>query len=297
MSFTATASVSTDVLEISYETAGPADGPAAVLLHGFPYDVRCFDGAAARLAAEGVRVIAPYLRGFGATKFLDAGTLRSGQQAALGRDLLDLLDALGIDRAVVGGFDWGGRAACIAAAVAPKRIAGLVTVGGYNIQDIAHANQPSSPKFESAAWYTHYFMTERGRLGLELNRDELCELLWTQWSPTWKDIPSAFPKSAPSLANPDFVDVVIHSYRHRRQAAEGDPRYAELEAILAKRPPIPVPTISLDALADGLGADDSEDDRDMFTGTFEIRRLEGVGHNPPQERPEAFSDAVLALLK
>lgn len=297
MSFVATATVSTDVLEIAYETAGPADGPVAVLLHGFPYDVRCFDAVATRLAAQGVRVIAPYLRGFGATRFRDASTLRSGQQAALGRDLLDLLDALKIDRAVVGGYDWGGRAACIAAAVAPERIAGLVTVGGYNIQDIANANQPISPKYESAAWYIHYFMTERGKLGLERNRNELCELLWTQWSPTWKGIPSAFPKSAASLANPDFVDVVIHSYRHRRQAAEGDPRYAELEAILAKRPKIQVPTISLDALADGLGADDSEDDRDLFTGRFEIRRLEGIGHNPPQESPEAFSDAVLALLK
>jgi pimeloyl-ACP methyl ester carboxylesterase len=297
MGFTTKGSVSTDVLEIGYEAAGPADGPVAVLLHGFPYDVRCFDGVAARLAAQGVRVIAPYLRGFGATRFHDAATPRSGQQAALGRDLIDLLDALGIERAIVGGFDWGGRAACIAAAVAPDRIAGLVTVGGYNIQDIAHSNHPGSPQTESAVWYTHYFMTERGRLGLELNRDELCKLLWTQWSPTWADIPSAFPQTAPSFANPDFVDVVIHSYRHRRQAAEGDPRYAELESTLAKRPSIQVPTISLDALADGLGADDSEDDRDLFTGLFEIRRLEGVGHNPPQERPDAFSDAVLALLK
>jgi pimeloyl-ACP methyl ester carboxylesterase len=297
MAFRTTNTVSTEVLDIGYEAAGPGDGPVAVLLHGFPYDVRSFDSVAARLSAQGIRVIAPYLRGFGPTRFRSAATLRSGQQAALGRDLLDMLDALNIDSAIVGGFDWGGRAACIAAALAPERIAGLVTVGGYNIQDIANANRPSVPEMESAAWYTHYFMTERGRLGLERFRDELCKLLWTQWSPNWSSVQSAFPLTAPSFANPDFVDVVIHSYRHRRQEAEGDPRYAELESILAKRPPISVPTISLDALADGLGPDDSEDDRELFSGRFEIRRLEGVGHNPPQEQPDSFSDAVLTLLR
>lgn len=296
MAFETAGTVTTERLTIGYETAGPNNGPVAVLLHGFPYDVRCFDSVATHLAAQGVRVIAPYLRGFGTTRFRSPTTLRSGQQAALAQDLLDMLDALNIQRAIVGGFDWGGRAACIAAAVAPERIAGLVTVGGYNIQDIPNANCPSPPEFESAAWYTHYFMTERGKNGLERYRDELCKLLWTQWSPTWSDVESAFPLTAPSLANPDFVDVVIHSYRHRRQAAEGDPRYAGLESTLATRPKISVPTISLDALADGLGADDSEDDRALFTGRFEIRRLEGVGHNPPQERPGAFSDAVLALL-
>ncbi|MBV8603837.1 MAG: alpha/beta hydrolase [Pelomonas sp.] len=297
MTFTTTATVSTGLLDIGFEAAGPSDGPVAVLLHGFPYDVRCYDGVAARLAAQGVRVIAPYLRGFGPTRFRAATTPRSGQQAALGQDLLDLLDALELDRAVVGGFDWGGRAACIAAAVAPDRIKGLVTVGGYNVQDIANANRPSPPEFESAAWYTHYFMTERGRQGLERYRDALCKLLWTQWSPGWRDAEAAFGATAPSLANPDFVELVIHSYRHRRQAAAGDPRYAALEARLAERPRIGVPTIALDALADGLGADDSEDDRAMFTGRFEIRRLDGVGHNPPQEQADAFADAVLALLK
>jgi pimeloyl-ACP methyl ester carboxylesterase len=288
--------VITDVLEIGLESAGPIDGPVAVLLHGFPYDVRCYDGVATKLAAAGVRVIAPYLRGFGPTRFRDSTTIRSGQQAALGRDMLDLLDALDIEQAVIGGFDWGGRAACIAAAIAPERIAGLVTVGGYNIQDIARSDQPIPPAMESAAWYTHYFMTERGRLGLELNRNELCELLWRQWSPTWNDASAAFPRTAPSLANPDFVDVVIHSYRHRRRTAAGDPRYVDLEHRLAGQPPIATPTISLDALADGLGADDSEQDRSHFTGGFEIRRLDGVGHNPPQERPEAFADAVLTLI-
>ena len=285
----------TDVLEIGLENAGPRNGPVAVLLHGFPYDVRCYDGVADRLAAAGVRVIVPYLRGFGSTRFRSSTTMRSGQQAAIGQDLLDLLDAREIDRAVVGGFDWGGRAACIAAAVAPDRIAGLVTVGGYNIQDIARSGRPLPPAVESAAWYTHYFLSERGRLGLERHRDDLCELLWRQWSPTWDDVGAAFARSAASLANPDFVDVVIHSYRHRRQAADGDPSYAALEQFLADQPPINVPTIALDALADGLGPDDSEADREHFTARFEIRALEGVGHNPPQERPAAFADAVLTL--
>ncbi|MBV8635255.1 MAG: alpha/beta hydrolase, partial [Burkholderiaceae bacterium] len=286
MAFARTGRVTTELLEIGYETAGPSDGPVAVLLHGFPYDVRSFDLVAAHLSAQGVRVIAPYLRGFGPTTFRSATTPRSGQQAALGQDLLDMLDALNIDRAVVGGFDWGGRAACIAAAFAPERVAGLVTVGGYNIQDIANANRPSPPEIESASWYTHYFLTKRGKHGLERYRNELCKLLWTQWSPTWGDVESAFPMTAPSFANPDFIDVVIHSYRHRRQEADGDPRYAGLESFLAAQPQISVPTISLDALADGLGADDSEADRAHFTGRFEIRPLEGVGHNPPQERPD-----------
>ena len=287
--------VVTAMLEIAYESAGPDDGPVVVLMHGFPYDVRCFDDVGAQLADRGLRVVVPYLRGFGPTRFRDPAANRSGQQAALGRDLLDLLDALSIDRAVVAGFDWGGRAACIAAAVSPDRISGLITTGGYNIQDIASANDPLAPAVESATWYTHYFLTERGRAGLERNREELCELLWRQWSPTWVGASEAFAATASSLHNPDFVDVVIHSYRHRRQAATGDDRYASLEAFLARRPPISVATIALDALADGLGPDDSSADSDLFVGEFEIRRLDGVGHNPPQEHPDAFVDAVLTI--
>ena len=292
---TAAGAATTPVLEIACEAAGPPDGPVAVLLHGFPYDVRCYDAAAAILAREGVRVIAPYLRGYGSTRYRDPDTLRSGQQGALGQDLLDLLDALGIERAVVGGYDWGGRAACIAAALAPERVTGLVTVGGYNIQNIARSGEPRPPEAESAAWYTFYFLTERGRAGLTRYTDELCGLLWRQWSPTWTGAGAAFPATAPSLHNPDFVDTVIHSYRHRRRLAKGDPRYDAVEERLATRPPIPVPAIALDALADGLGPDDSSGDAPLFTGGFEVRPLDGIGHNVPQEAPEAFARAVSDL--
>lgn len=285
----------TSLLDIAYLQSGPDDGPAAVLLHGFPYDVRSFDEVAVTLAAEGMRVIVPWLRGYGSTRFLSADTMRSGQQAAIGQDLIDLLDALEIERAIVGGFDWGTRGACIAAAAHPERITGLVAVGGYPIQDIAAAGEPAAPLDESNEWYIHYLQTDRGRLGLERNRDELCGLLWRRWSPTWADADAAFAATAPSLHNPDFVDVAVHSYRHRRGNAPGDPRYDELEAFLATRPPIAVPTISLDALADGFGPDDSEADRPHFTGPFEVRRLPGIGHDVPQEAPAAFADAVLAL--
>jgi pimeloyl-ACP methyl ester carboxylesterase len=285
--------VSTPMLDIAYEAAGPADGPTAVLLHGFPYDVRCYDEVAAVLADAGMRVVAPYLRGFGPTRYRSSDVMRSGQQGALGQDLIDLLDALEIETAVVGGFDWGGRAACIAAALAPERVTGLVTVGGYNIQDIARSAEPAPPEAESAAWYTHYFLTERGRAGLERYTDELCGLLWRQWSPSWAGVAAAFAATAPSLHNPDFVATVIHSYRHRRAEAPGDPRYDLLEEALAVTPAITVPTISLDALADGLGADDSSVDAALFTGGFDRRELPGIGHNPPQETPDAFARAVL----
>jgi pimeloyl-ACP methyl ester carboxylesterase len=287
--------VTTSVLEIAYEAAGPRGGPTAVLLHGFPYDVRCYDDVASILVGAGMRVVAPYLRGFGPTRYRNADVIRSGQQGALGQDLLDLLDALEIERAVLGGFDWGGRAACIAAVVAPERAAGLVTVGGYNIQDIARSGEPAPPEAESAAWYTHYFLTDRGRAGLERYTDELCKLLWRQWSPTWEGAVTAFAATAPSLHSPDFIETVIHSYRHRRGLAPGDPRYDHLEKLLATRPDITVPVVSLDALADGLGADDSRVDEPLFTGGFDRRELPGIGHNPPQEAPEVFARAVLDL--
>lgn len=284
---------STPVLDIAYEAAGSGNGPTVVLLHGFPYDVRCYDGVVPVLADAGMRVVVPYLRGFGPTRYRSADVMRSGQQGALGQDLLDLLDALEIERAVVGGFDWGGRAACIAAAVAPERVAGLVTVSGYNIQDIARSAEPAPPEAESAAWYTHYFLTERGRAGLERYTDELCGLLWRQWSPTWADAATAFAASSPSLHNPDFVPTVIHSYRHRRSMAPGDPRYDHLEELLAATPEITVPTVALDALADGLGPDDSSPDEPLFTGGFDRRELQGIGHNPPQEDQESFAQAIL----
>ncbi|BCW56687.1 alpha/beta hydrolase [Arthrobacter sp. StoSoilB20] len=286
----------TDDLEVAYYDNGPADGAVAVLLHGFPYDALSFEVVASMLADRGIRSITPYLRGYGQTRFLKSSTPRSGQQAAVGQDLLDLIDALELQRPVVAGYDWGGRAACIAAAVRPLDIAGLVTVGGYAIQDIASSIKPAEPLDEYRDWYQWYFNTDRGRAGLQANRDELCRLLWQLWSPEWADADEAFNSCKPSLHNPDFVDVAVHSYRHRHRAAVGDDRFNEIEAFLAKSPPIPVPTISFDALADGFGPDDSARDRQHFAGPFEVRRLPGIGHNVPQEAPGAFSNAVADLL-
>ena len=287
---------STPLLSIDYETIGDPSGPAVVLLHGFPYDVRAYDAVAETVAAAGARVVVPYLRGFGRTRFLDENTPRSGQQAALGQDLIDLLDALDVERAVVAGYDWGGRAACIAAALFPERVDGLVTVGGYNIQDIAHSDSPSQPEWEKTYWYQYYFHSERGRRGLEENREALCELLWRDWSPTWIDAAKAFPASAASLHNPDFVDVVIHSYRHRYGLETGDPRYDELERRLEAAPTIGVPTIVLESGADGVAGAGAAGDRARFTGKYEHRLLPNIGHNVPQEDPKTFAHAVLSLI-
>ena len=297
MSFGIRASVTTSVLEIGYEAAGEpgGDGVPVILLHGFPYDLRAFDEVAGELAVGGRYVLAPYLRGYGPTRFRDAGALRSGQQAALGQDLLDFMDALDIERAVVAGYDWGGRAACVAAALWPERITGLVTCGGYAIQDIANSGEPAPAEIEQKLWYQYYFHSERGRRGLTQNRDELCALLWRDWSPTWTAAAGAYPATAPSLHNPDFVDVVIHSYRHRYGLAEGDPRYQPLEAALAALPKVAVPTIVLVSEADGVTGPAGLDDGPHFTGSCEIRSLPGTGHNVPQEAPTAFANAVLSL--
>lgn len=297
MSFSSSDRVVTPVLDVAYESAGDPLGQPVVLLHGFPYDVRAFDDVAPILAAAGARVLAPYLRGFGGTRFLDDTTPRSGQQAALAQDLLDYIDALDLGKVVVAGYDWGGRAACIAAALQPDRIAGLVSVDGYNVQNLAYAGEPSAPEWERTYWYQYYFLSERGRLGLDRNRDELCELLWRTWSPTWAGAAGAFPASAPSLHNSDFVDVVIHSYRHRFGLAPGEPQYQALEALIAQEPTISVPTVVLESGADGIGGPSPSEDREHFTGPYEHRLLPGVGHNVPQEAPEAFAQAVTSLLR
>ncbi|MFT4285481.1 MAG: alpha/beta hydrolase [Protaetiibacter sp.] len=289
--------VTTADLEIAYHESGPADGPVAVLVHGFPYDVLSFEEVVPDLVSRGIRTVTPFVRGYGPTRFLDDSTPRSGQQAAVGQDLLDLVEALELDRPVVAGFDWGCRAACIAAAVRPEAIGGLVTVGGYAIQNIAASIRPAAPIDEYRAWYQWYLHTDRGRLGLENDRDGLCRLLWQLWSPEWEGAGEAYERSGPSLHSPDFVDIAVHSYRHRHRAAAGDPRFDALEAFLATTPAIPVPTISLDALADGFGPDDSERTRERFTGPFEIRRLPGVGHDVPQEAPHEFAAAVADLAR
>ncbi|WP_344422882.1 alpha/beta hydrolase [Amycolatopsis minnesotensis] len=296
MVFPYPARISTPVLDVAYEWAGDLGGVPVVLLHGFPYDVRTFDEVAPILAGRGAYVLAPYLRGFGSTRFLDDTTIRSGQQGALAQDLLDFLDALKIEKAVLAGYDWGGRAACIAAALHPERVRGLVTVDGYNVQNLAYAGEPAPPEWERTYWYQYYFHAERGRRGLDRNRDELCELLWRTWSPTWDGVATAFPASAPSLHNPDFVDVVIHSYRHRYGLADGDPRYQKLEDLLDGEPPITVPSVVLESGADGVGGPSAAEDREFFTGPYEHRYLDGIGHNVPQEAPEAFADAVASLL-
>ena len=286
--------VATPLLDIAYDEQGASNGWPAVLLHGFPYDIHAYDAVAPRLVAQGARVITPFLRGYGPTRFLDPATLRSGQQAALGADLLALLDALRIDRAVLGGYDWGGRAACVVAALFPVRVRGLVSVNGYNIQHIAGADQPASPEKEHRLWYQYYFHGERGRAGLTANRQAFCRLLWSLWSPTWRFDDETFVRSASAFDNPDFVDVVIHSYRHRFGLVEGDPQFDVLERRLAGTPPIIVPAITLEGDADGVadvGAAHAY--AKHFTGRHDNRVVPDVGHNLPQEAPDAFSAAVL----
>jgi pimeloyl-ACP methyl ester carboxylesterase len=290
--------VRTASLDIAYEESGAADGVPVFLMHGWPYDPRSYGEVIPPLAAAGARVIVPYLRGFGATRFLSSATPRSGQQAALGNDLYELLVALGIDRAVLAGYDWGGRAACIVAALWPERVRGLVTVNAYNIQDIAAAAEPQSPFQERRFWYQWYFQTERGRAGLERNRGALCRLLWELWSPHWRFDDVTFARSAAAFENEDFVAVTIHSYRHRFGNAAGDPKLEEIERRLAAKPKISVPAIALQGDADGvLPAEVSEKHAAFFSGPYEWRLLPAVGHNPPQEVPQEFAQAVMEMMK
>lgn len=287
----------TDVLEIAYHEAGPADGPVAILLHGYPYDIHSYVDVAPLLAAKGIRAIVPYLRGYGPTRFLDPATPRSGEQAAIGADLLALMDALAIPRAVFAGYDWGGRAACVGAALWPERCSGLVCVNGYLIQDIAHALVPAPVEREVAYWYQWYFQTERGRAGLAAHRRDITRLLWRQWSPNWRFDDACFERTAPAHDNPDFVEVVIHSYRHRYGLAAGDPRYAEIQRRLAVLPAITVPAITLDGEDDRVvPSTDGSANAAKFTGRRVHRVVPRAGHNLPQEEPEAFASAVMELI-
>jgi pimeloyl-ACP methyl ester carboxylesterase len=290
--------VDAGVLSIAYHEAGPALGPPVLLMHGFPYDIHAYAEVAPRLAAQGCRVIVPYLRGFGDTRFLSAATMRSGEQAALGADLLALMDALAVPRAVLAGYDWGGRAACVVAALWPERCAGLLSYNSYNIQHIASAMRPLAPDDERRLWYQYYFHSERGCAGLAANRRALCRLLWQTWSPTWAFDDATFERSAVAFDNPDFVEVVIHSYRHRFGLAAGDAAYVDIEQRLAAQPPITVPTISFDGTDDGVRPPASEQqDARRFSGVRSHRWVQGVGHNMPQERPAVFADAVLELAR
>jgi len=288
--------VAAGVLDIAYLEDGPADGPPVVLLHGFPYDVFAYEEVTPLLVAQGHRVIVPYLRGYGATRFLSDDTPRSGQQAALAHDLIALMDALSIPKAVLAGYDWGGRAACIVAALWPERVVGLVSQNGYNVHHVGSSDQPAPPENERRHWYQYYFHGERGRRGLDKIRFELCKLLWQTWSPNWSFDEETYARSAASFENPDFVDVVVHSYRVRFGLVAGDPALLETEQRLEMQPAISVPAVVLDGGGDGvLGLGGSENHARHFTGPYQRQVIPLAGHNLPQETPKDFATAILSL--
>jgi pimeloyl-ACP methyl ester carboxylesterase len=285
--------VETKTLDVCYYETGSPQGKAVILLHGYPYDINSYVDVAPLLADAGYRVIVPHLRGHGPTRFRDGKTPRSGQQAALGADVIELMDALGIDRAILAGYDWGGRAACVAAALHPDRVAGLVSVNGYLIQDISASGKPLEPRLEAGFWYFFYFLTERGREGLTANRREVAEVFWRRNSPLWPFESAALDRAAVAFANPDYVDVVIHSYRHRLGQAAGAEAYEADEVALAAAPRIEVPTITLDGTADGnFPATDGTSSAGHFGDIRVHRQVRDVGHNLPQEAPVEFAQAI-----
>lgn len=256
---------------------------------------RCYDEVAALLARAGADVVVPYLRGYGPTRFVEDATMRSGQQAALGHDLLALIDVLQLDRRLLAGYDWGGRAGCVVAALDPDRVAGLVSVAGYNVQHIAASTQPAEPSVERTLWYQYYLHGDRGRAGLARYRAAYARQLWAEWSPTWPFTSGEFAETSPSFDNPDFVDVVVHSYRHRYGLVPGDPAYQATEDLLASQPVINVPTVALDAGDDPINPPTSRAEHQRrFSRLVDYRRV-SAGHNLPQERPGDFADAVLQL--
>jgi pimeloyl-ACP methyl ester carboxylesterase len=286
--------VDAGVLTVALLQDGPRDGWPVVLSHGFPYDVHAYDDVVPVLTARGARVIRPYLRGFGPTRFRSAATMRSGQQAALGSDLIALIGALRLDGVIVAGYDWGGLASCVAAALWPERVAGLVSLAGYDIIDIERQRHAFPPAIEHVMWYQHLFQTERGRESLAAHPRDLCRMLWRQWSPGWAFDEATFARTAPSFDNPDFVDVVVHAYRHAFGLAPGDPAHDDLETRLAARPEITVPAVTLDGAADPLKPGGTADHAAMFRARHQHRVIDS-GHNLPQEAPEAFADAVLTV--
>ena len=290
--------VQTPMLNIGYEEHGDASGFPIILLHGFPYDIRSFDGVIAPLVEAGHRVIVPYLRGYGPTSFLDPDAPRMAEQAAIGQDVVDLAAALGINRMALAGFDWGLRAGCITSILHPEMVAGFVAMGGYSVQNTVQKEQPAPAFREARMWYQWYFNTEQGRVGLEENRRDIIRHLWETWAPTWDYTDEAFNLSAPSFDNPDFVDIVLHSYRHRHMNAPGEDRFIEVELDLAKGPPVTVPSIVLRGADSGLGApsqDPSADARN-FPQLVARRIVSGAGHDLPVQRPDAVSAALLELL-
>lgn len=295
---TAIRRIRTSVLEIGYEQHGDSDAYPIILLHGFPYDVRSFDRVAPQLAEGGYRVLLPYLRGYGPTRFLDANVSRMAEQAAIAQDLIDFADALGLDDFAVAGFDWGNRAACIAAILYPDRIRAQVAIGGYSVQNTVNPGGPAPANLESRLWYQWYFNTSRGVQGLEENRHDIIRYLWDTWSPDWTYSDEDYQRSAPSFDNPDFVDVVIHSYRHRHGNAPGEERFLEIEAALAQRPVITVPAIVLRPGASGFGppSQNPAGDQARFSNLIARRIVDGAGHDLPVQRPDTVIDALLELL-
>jgi pimeloyl-ACP methyl ester carboxylesterase len=288
----------TDLLDIAYVEVGPKQGSPVILLHGWPYDIHSFAEVAPILADRGFRVIIPYLRGYGPTRFLSADTMRNGQPAALATDAIALMDVLKIDKAVFAGFDWGARTADIVAALWPERVNGLVAVSGYLIGSQAAGKQPLPPDVELQWWYQFYFATERGRLGYEKNRRDFARLIWKLASPQWKFDDATFDRSATALENPDHVAVVIHNYRWRLGLAEGEARYDDIEARLAAGPSISVPTITMEGDANGAPHPPPAAYAAKFTGKYEHRTISGgIGHNLPQEAPEAFAKAVIDVAR
>ncbi|MCZ7375827.1 alpha/beta fold hydrolase [Micromonospora sp. WMMC250] len=295
-SFTDVRQIDAGVLNVGYVDAGPPDGPAAILLHGWPYDIHSFVDVVPLLTAAGYRVVVPYLRGYGTTRFLSDDAVRNGEPAAMGLDLVALMDALHIDSAKLAGFDWGARTADVVAALWPERCQGLVSVSGYLIAGRESGRAPLPPKAELAWWYQYYFATERGREGYDKNRRDFNKLIWHTASPQWTFDDATFDRSATAFDNPDHVDIVVHNYRWRLALADGEPQYDEVEQRLATQPKITVPSISLEGDANGAPHVEPSVYAKQFTGRYEHRTIGGgVGHNLPQEAPQAFADAVLEV--
>jgi pimeloyl-ACP methyl ester carboxylesterase len=283
------------VLRVGYVEAGPADGPVVILLHGWPYDIHSYADVAPLLAASGYRVIVPYLRGYGTTRFLSSETPRNGQQSALAVDAIALMDALKIERATLGGYDWGARTVNIMAALWPERCKAMVAVSGYLIGSRESNKMPLPPKAEYGWWYQYYFATERGRAGYEKYRREFSKLIWQLASPKWQFDDATYERSAAAFDNPDHVSIVIHNYRWRLSLADGEPKYDDLEKRLAAGPLISVPTITLEGDANGAPHPDPSAYAKKFSGKYTHRLIKGAGHNLPQEAPQAFAEAVLKV--
>ncbi|MFS8978190.1 alpha/beta hydrolase [Cupriavidus necator] len=295
-SFGAIRQVDAGVLNIGYAEAGPAAGPVVILLHGWPYDIHSFVDVAPLLASAGFRVIVPHLRGHGTTRFRSTDTFRNAQQSAVALDIIALMDALNIPKAILAGYDWGARTANIIAALWPERCVAMVSVNGYLINNRERNKVPLPPKAEHGWWYQYYFATERGRAGYEANRREFADLIWKANSPKWAFDQATFDRSAASFDNPDYINIVIHNYRWRLSLAEGEPQYDEVEKRLAQGPVIAVPTITLDGDSDGVApATDGTSYARMFSGKRMHRIIPGVGHNLPQEAPAAFAEAVIEV--